>query len=92
MLSTEEVTRFLATIPDGKMRTVIVTAYAAGLRVFEVVALRVRDRHVLLTLKVNSPVQESITAGRRPHQPTGLGRGNWPSIGNDAKRGNRKDS
>ncbi len=43
VLSVEEVTRFLATIPDHKMRAVLVTAYAAGLRVFEVVALRVRD-------------------------------------------------
>ena len=43
VLSIEEVTRFLASIPEGKMRTVLVTAYAAGLRVFEVVALRVCD-------------------------------------------------
>jgi site-specific recombinase XerD len=43
VLSIEEVTRFLANIPDCKMRTVLVTAYAAGLRVFEVVALRVGD-------------------------------------------------
>jgi integrase/recombinase XerD len=43
VLSIEETTRFLTSIPDGKMRAVLVTAYAAGLRVFEVVALRVRD-------------------------------------------------
>jgi len=43
VLSSEEMTRFLASIPDCKMRAVLVTAYAAGLRVFEVVALRVRD-------------------------------------------------
>jgi integrase/recombinase XerD len=43
VLSSEEMARFLASIPDGKMRAVLVTAYAAGLRVFEVVALRVRD-------------------------------------------------
>ncbi len=43
VLSVEEVSRFLATIPDRKMRAVLVTAYAAGLRVFEVVALRVSD-------------------------------------------------
>jgi site-specific recombinase XerD len=43
VLSIEEVTRFLAAIPDGKMRAVLITAYAAGLRVFEVVALRVQD-------------------------------------------------
>ena len=43
VLSSEEVTRFLAAIPDGKTRTVLITAYAAGLRVFEVVALRVGD-------------------------------------------------
>jgi integrase/recombinase XerD len=43
VLSIEETTRFLTSIPDGKMRAVLVTAYAAGLRVFEVVALHVRD-------------------------------------------------
>jgi integrase/recombinase XerD len=43
VLSVEEVGRFLAAIPDHKMRAVLVTAYAAGLRVFEVVALRVSD-------------------------------------------------
>lgn len=43
VLGVEEVGRFLATVPDRKMRAVLVTAYAAGLRVFEVVALRVSD-------------------------------------------------
>ena len=43
VLSSEEMTRFLASIPDGKMRAVLITAYAAGLRVFAVVALRVGD-------------------------------------------------
>ena len=43
VLSVEEVGRFLAAVPDRKMRAVLVTAYAAGLRVFEVVALRVSD-------------------------------------------------
>lgn len=43
VLSIDEVTRFLATVPDRKMCAVLVTAYAAGLRVFEVVALRVCD-------------------------------------------------
>jgi integrase/recombinase XerD len=43
VLSSDEMTRFLASIPDRKMRAVLVTAYAAGLRVFEVVALRARD-------------------------------------------------
>jgi len=43
VLSVEEVSRFLATIPDRKMRAVLVTAYAAGLRVFEVAALRASD-------------------------------------------------
>ena len=42
VLSSEEMTRFLASIPDRKMRAVV-TACAAGPRVFEVVALRVRD-------------------------------------------------
>ena len=43
VLSIEELTRFLAAITDRKMRAVLVTAYAAGLRVFEVVALRALD-------------------------------------------------
>ena len=43
VLSVEEVSRFLSAIPDLKRRTVLVTAYAAGLRVFEVVALRPGD-------------------------------------------------
>jgi integrase/recombinase XerD len=43
VLSPEEVRRFLDAVPDPKMRTVLVTAYAAGLRVFEVVALRPGD-------------------------------------------------
>ena len=43
VISSDEMTQFLASIPDCKMRAVLVTAYAAGLRVFEVVALRVRD-------------------------------------------------
>ena len=43
VLSIDEVTRFLSIVPDCKMRAVLVTAYAAGLRVFEVVALRVCD-------------------------------------------------
>ena len=41
-LHTVTLERFLASIPDRKMRAVV-TACAAGLRVFEVVALRVRD-------------------------------------------------
>ena len=43
VLSPEEIRRFLDAVPDLKMRTVLVTAYAAGLRVFEVVALRPGD-------------------------------------------------
>ena len=43
VLSVEETTRFLEVIPRHKLRIVLVTAYAAGLRVFEVVALRTCD-------------------------------------------------
>jgi site-specific recombinase XerD len=43
VLSIEEVGRFLAAVPDLRNRTVLITAYAAGLRVFEVVALRPAD-------------------------------------------------
>ena len=34
VLSPEEIRRLLDAVPDLKMRTVLVTAYAAGLRVF----------------------------------------------------------
>jgi integrase/recombinase XerD len=43
VLSVEEVGRFLEAAPDLKTRTVLSTTYAAGLRVFEVVALRPDD-------------------------------------------------
>jgi integrase len=37
ILSTDEVARFLAAVPSLKHRTALMTAYAAGLRVSEVV-------------------------------------------------------
>ncbi|HTO45545.1 MAG TPA: site-specific integrase [Burkholderiales bacterium] len=43
ILSFEEVTRFFESIPSLKQRTVLMTAYAAGLRVSEVVHLKVTD-------------------------------------------------
>lgn len=43
VLSPEEVGRFLAAVPSFKHRTALTTTYAAGLRVSEVVALRVED-------------------------------------------------
>lgn len=43
VLSPEEVVRFLEAVPSLKCRTALTTAYAAGLRVSEVVALRVAD-------------------------------------------------
>jgi site-specific recombinase XerD len=43
VLSIAEMTRFLQAVPDLKARAVLMTAYAAGLRVCEVVALRVSD-------------------------------------------------
>jgi site-specific recombinase XerD len=43
VLSPEEVVRFLEAVPSLKCRTALTTAYAAGLRVSEVVALRVQD-------------------------------------------------
>ncbi len=43
VLSAEEVVRFLEAVPSLKSRTALTTAYAAGLRVSEVVALRVAD-------------------------------------------------
>jgi integrase/recombinase XerD len=43
VLSPAEVTRFFEAVPGLKHRTLLMTAYAAGLRVSEVVALRVDD-------------------------------------------------
>jgi integrase/recombinase XerD len=43
VLSLEEVTRFLDAVPGLKNRVALVTAYAAGLRLGEVVALKVCD-------------------------------------------------
>jgi site-specific recombinase XerD len=43
ILSFEEVTRFFESIPSLKQRTILMTAYAGGLRVSEVVHLKVTD-------------------------------------------------
>jgi len=43
VLSGEEVVRFLEAVPSLKCRTALTTAYGAGLRVSEVVALRIAD-------------------------------------------------
>jgi site-specific recombinase XerD len=43
ILSTDEVARLLAAIPDLWMRALLTTVYAAGLRVSEVVGLEVTD-------------------------------------------------
>jgi integrase/recombinase XerD len=43
ILSADEVARFLAAVPSLKHRTALMTAYAAGLRVSEVVQLKIAD-------------------------------------------------
>src|SRR5258708_7814085 len=43
ILSAEEVVRFFAAVPNLKHRTALMTAYAAGLRVSEVVRLKLAD-------------------------------------------------
>jgi integrase/recombinase XerD len=43
VLSADELVRFLEAVPSLKSRTALTTAYAAGLRVSEVVALKVAD-------------------------------------------------
>lgn len=43
VLSADEVVRFLEAVPSLKNRTALITAYAAGLRVSEVVALKIAD-------------------------------------------------
>jgi integrase/recombinase XerD len=67
VLSVEEVGQFLATVPDRKMRAVLVTAYAAGLRVFEVVAGSVKN----LGQPSSSPIAP-FTALRPPSLWSGI--------------------
>jgi integrase/recombinase XerD len=43
ILSADEVVQFLAAVPNLKHRTALMTAYAAGLRVSEVVQLKIAD-------------------------------------------------
>ena len=43
VLSADEVARFLAAVPNRKQRTALMTVYAAGLRVSEVVRLMIAD-------------------------------------------------
>lgn len=43
MLSADEVVRFLEAIPSLKSRTALTTVYATGLRVSEVVMLKIAD-------------------------------------------------
>jgi len=43
ILSPEEVLQFLCSVPDNKHRTILTTAYAAGLRISEVTRLKVTD-------------------------------------------------
>jgi integrase len=43
ILSADEIARFLAAVPSLKHRTALMTAYAAGLRVSEVVRLKISD-------------------------------------------------
>ena len=43
ILSADEITRFFAAVPSLKHRTALMTAYAAGLRVSEVVHLKITD-------------------------------------------------
>src|ERR1700739_1655499 len=43
ILSADEIVRFLAAVPSLKHRTALMTAYAAGLRVSEVVHLKITD-------------------------------------------------
>ena len=43
ILSADEIAQFLAAVPSLKRRTALMTAYAAGLRVSEVVRLKITD-------------------------------------------------
>ena len=70
ILSPDEVKRLLTAVPDRKMRTLLTTVYAAGLRVSEVVGLQVGDiDSARMTIHVSgrgSGLSPCCTAGVRP--------------------------
>src|SRR5262245_62008542 len=73
VLSADEVVRFLEAIPSLKSRTALTTVYAAGLRVSEVVLLKIADidsRRRGFAMGHAIPVRTDYTAG-------GAGRGGY---------------
>ena len=72
VLSTDEVARFLAGVPNLKHRMALTTAYAAGLRVSEVVRLKIADidsARMLLRVEQGSgrqgPLRHAVAAAAR---------------------------
>ena len=73
MLSADEVVRFLEAIPSLKSRTALTTVYAAGLRVSEVVLLKIADidsQRMVIRVEQGKGGKDryvSIKSPRRPH-------------------------
>src|SRR5260221_9821270 len=66
ILSADEVVRFLAAVPSLKHRTALMTAYAAGLRVSEVVRLKIADiDSSRMLIRVEQGKGLAATPGRR---------------------------
>ena len=71
MLSADEVVRFLEPVSGLKARVALTTAYAAGLRVSEVAALKVSDidsRRMMVrrTLGRQGTLRHALRGARRP--------------------------
>ena len=85
VLNADEVVRFLEAVPGLKTRAALTTAYAAGLRAFETVGLKVGDiDSVRMVIRVEHG--KSLPLRRRgagssttlaPQRGPGTGNGNW---------------
>ena len=74
VLSADEVVRFLEAIPSLKSRTALTTVYAAGLRVSEVVLLKIADidsQRIDITAAVASHFIEPCLPSPGEQPPTG---------------------
>jgi len=77
-LSADEVVRFLEAVSSLKARVALTTAYAAGLRVSEVAALRVRDiDSQRMVVRIGHGKGGKERGGMRSASPVGILRSYW---------------
>ena len=70
VLSADEVVRFLETIPSLKSRTALTTVYAAGLRVSEVVMLKITDiDSQRMVIRVEQRAARTVMSCSQPMPP-----------------------